>query len=129
MSKSGGIVQSQKVNSPHAKCCCAIEELVGLDPLTEWAGYQCPMEVYLDVLVVREERGMSKACRESRPWLSISASEARSGQYLKGVAPSRVANEQVDVAKRSQRRIGIYTMGEGRSLEHDGIHSSGFECP
>jgi hypothetical protein len=85
------------------------------------------MEVDLNVSVVRKQRGMSEARRESRPWFSIPASEARCGQYLKCVAPSRVANEQVDIAKRSQRRIGINTMGQGRSLQHNRIHSGRFE--
>jgi hypothetical protein len=129
MGESRRVVQSSKIDPPERESRCSVEEFIGGNPFSEWTRDEGSVEVNLDVLVVREESGMSKARCESRPWLSITASKACQRKCLERVAPLRVANKQINVAKWPERGIGVYPLRQGRSLQHDRIHSSGFQTP
>jgi hypothetical protein len=76
MSESRRVVQPSKIDPPERESRRSVEEFIGGDPFSEWTRHQGSVKVNLDVLVVREQSGMSESRCESRPWLSITASEA-----------------------------------------------------
>jgi hypothetical protein len=76
VSKCGSVVQASKDNPAQDKVGRPVKQLIRLNPHTERARHERPMEIDFDVLAIGQESCVPKACGEARPRLSIASLEA-----------------------------------------------------